>query len=290
MTRLWIPALFVPFGWAAVVVGQGPTETRANPENIAAALRLTQAATAEYDIRVGDDATAPPLELLREPILKWSNPDRGEVHGNVFLWTRGGRPFVVGSLYKWFTPHTHMSHEFQSLSHEPITASFHGQPVWKTAEAGVTFVDLPDAPPPASQDTQRQLQTKQLAKNFAGSKVERDDPKEIELRLLPQPIYRYAAPNHGVLSGGLFTLVHGTDPEIFVLIEARDERSGGARWKYAAARMNSVEVRLRYLDKQVWSAAELPWKDVHDHRHAYTTFGFQQIPDFLKDALARPKQ
>src|SRR5215475_14566430 len=95
---------------------QNPAETPASRENIEAALKLTQAAAAEYEIRVGDDDK--PLELQREPVLKWSNPDRGEVHGNVFLWTRDGRPLVVASLFKWFTPHTHMSHEFQSLAEE----------------------------------------------------------------------------------------------------------------------------------------------------------------------------
>jgi hypothetical protein len=72
---------------------QTPTETPANRENIAAALKLTQAAATKYEIRVGDDDK--PLELQREPVLRWSNPDRGEVHGNVFLWTREGRPLVL---------------------------------------------------------------------------------------------------------------------------------------------------------------------------------------------------
>ena len=99
-------------------------------------------------IRVGSDEKS--LELDREPVLKWSNPDRGEVHGNVFLWTREGRPLVVGSLFKWFSPHTHMSHEFQSLAEEPLSAAFHGKAVWKTSGAGLRFVDVPKADAPAA--------------------------------------------------------------------------------------------------------------------------------------------
>ena len=72
-------------------------DPKANPENIAAALKLTRAGALEYEIRVGEDENEEPLELLREPVLKWSNPDRGEVHGNVFLWTRDGRPLAAGS-------------------------------------------------------------------------------------------------------------------------------------------------------------------------------------------------
>jgi hypothetical protein len=286
MNRLWMLALVAALGWPAAVVGQGPNETRANPENIAAALRLTQAAAAEYEIRVGHDDK--PLDLQREPILKWSNPDRGEVHGYVFLWTREGRPLVVASLFKWFTPHTHMSHEFHSFAEGPLRGNFHGNPVWKAGEAGVRFIDLPGAAAPAAGDAQRLMQMKQLAKEFSGVKTERDDGNVVELRLLPQPIYRYAAASQDILTGGLFTLVHGTDPEIFVPIEARGKDAASARWQYAVARMTNSALRLRLRDKEVWAADVLRGRQVTDPERPYTTFFFNAIPDFLKDALAKP--
>src|SRR5690349_4355490 len=168
---------------AAMSFAQKPADPEpANKENIEAALRLTLAAAAEYEIRVGTDEKEKPLELLREPVLKWSNPDRGEVHGNVFLWTRDGRPLVVGSLYKWFSPFTHMAHEFQSLAEESVSMKFHGDPVWKTGETVVRFADIPGAPVPAATDAQRLLQMKQLAKDFSGVKTERDDKTVVELR------------------------------------------------------------------------------------------------------------
>jgi hypothetical protein len=266
---------------------QKPADEPANPENIAAALRLTVAAAAEYEIKVGDDDK--PLDLLREPVLKWSNPDRGEVHGNVFVWTRDGRPLVVGSLFKWFTPFSHMSHEFHSLAEGPLGAKFHGNPAWKTSEAGVRFEDLPGAPAPAAGDAQRLLQMKQLAKDFSGVKKERDDGNVVELRLLPQPIHRYAAPKEGIHTGGLFALVHGTDPEIFVLIEARGKDAAGARWQYAVTRMTSSALRLRLRDKEVWTAEFIRGRQVTDPTRPYTTFYFDKVPEFLKDALAKPK-
>jgi hypothetical protein len=290
MSERWLLVALLSIG-SLVVVGAGgraqdPADAPANRENIEAALKLTQAAAAEYEIRVGDDDK--PLDLQSEPVLRWSNPDQGEVHGNVFLWTRDGRPLLVGSLYKWFSPHTHMSHEFQSLAEEPLSAKFHAKQVWKTSESGLRFVDVPQAAAPAANEAQRLLQLKQLAKDFAGSKKERDGT-QAELRLLPQPIHRYAAPKKGIVNGALFTFVQGTDPEIFLLIEARGENAANARWQFAATRMNSVEFRLRHRDQQVWTAEILPWKEVHDHQHAYTSFGFKEIPDFLKDTLAKPK-
>ena len=295
MSRGWLLFAMLPLGALAVGAVPAPAQkpadpTPANKENIEAALKLTLAAAAEYEFRVGTDEKDKTLELVRAPILKWSNPDRGEVHGNVFVWTREGRPLVVGSLFKWFTPHTHMSHEFLSLAEGPLAAKFHGKEVWKTDESVIRFADVPGAPAPADTEAQRLLQMKQLAKEFSGSKKERDEKTGvIELRLLPQPIHRYAAPKQGV-GGGLFALVHGTDPELFVLIEARGKDAQSARWQYAATRMTSSEVRLRHRDKEVWSGEIVPWKDVNSHERAYTSFLFKEIPDFLKDPVAKPKQ
>jgi hypothetical protein len=290
MIRHCILVMLLPVGSLVVaapgVRAQNPA-TPANPENIEAALKLTLAAAAEYEIRVGDDDK--PLELQREPVLKWSNPDRGEVHGNVFLWARDGRPLAVASLFKWFTPHTHMSHEFHSLAEGPLSGKFHGDPVWKASEPGLRFVDLPEAPAPAANDAQRLLQMKQLAKDFSGVKKERNEGTVVELRLLPQPIHRYAAPKKGVVTGGLFTLVHGTDPEIFVLIEARGKDAAAARWQYAVTRMTGSALRLRLRDKEVWTAEMLTTRQATDHERPYTTFYFNEVPEFLKDALAKPK-
>jgi hypothetical protein len=289
MSGRWLPVVLVAAGSAALAGrAQGPAETPANKENIEAALRLTQAAAAEYEMRAGADEKEKPLELRREPVLRWSNPDRGEVHGNVFLWTRDGRPFVVGSLYKWFSPFTHMAHEFHSLTPDPLSASFHGKPVWKTAEPGLRFANVPGAPAPAAAEAQRLLQLRQLAREFTGWKKERDG-LEGDLRLLPQPVHRYSAPKQGVLTGGLFAFVQGTDPEIFLLVEARGESAAKARWQFAVTRMTSAELRLRHGDRQVWSAETLPWKAVSSHELPYTSFGFNVLPEFLKDAMSRPK-
>src|SRR6266516_2595813 len=101
MSGSWLPVALLAAGALVAVAPTGARaqsqETPANHENIEAALKLTQAAAAEYEIRLaGDDQ---PLDWQREPVLRWSNPARGEIHGNVFLWTRDGRPQVVSSLH-----------------------------------------------------------------------------------------------------------------------------------------------------------------------------------------------
>src|SRR5947209_7567407 len=88
----------------------------------------------------------------------------------------------------------------------------------------------------AEEPAQRLLQMRELAAGCAVTKRERDDSAS-ELRLLPQPIYRYEAAQAGVIDGAIFVFVQGTDPDLFLLLEAR-ESGGKAEWQFAACRMN----------------------------------------------------
>jgi hypothetical protein len=242
---------------------------------IDAAHKLTTAEAGKYAFTLQDEPRSSP-KLRVEPVLRWSNPAVGEVHGNVFLWTIGERPAVIGSLFKWFTPHTHMSHEFHSLAEVPLVARYEGADAWTAAEPGLKFAPLPDAKPPAGTAQQRLLEMKRLAKDFTATKTERDGNKQ-EIRLLTQPIYRYAAPDSEIIDGALFAFVQGTDPEIFLLLEARGA-AGKEMWHFAAARMNSVQLVLRYQDREVWQAETLASRDIYGHAQPYTSF-FIKMPE-----------
>ena len=52
------------------------------------------------------------------------------------------------------------------------------------------------------------------------------------LRMLTTPIARYGKAGGTVEDGALFAFVEGTDPEVFLLIEARAGEKGPA-WHYA---------------------------------------------------------
>ncbi len=80
------------------------------------------------------------------------------------------------------------------------------------------------------------------------AKLETD---ESELRLLPQPLYRYSDPNAGVTDGALFGYVMGTDPELFAIVEARDEVDG-LEWQWAFARFTHVGVTAKLANEAVF--------------------------------------
>jgi hypothetical protein len=270
LAQRFFAALALVAAIAGVSLAQEPESLRpVDKAQIEAAHKLTKEAAGKYEFVLGDEESAKAV-LETDPILRWSNPQAGEIHGNVFLWMAEGRPAVVSSIFKWFSPHTHMSHEFHSLSEKPLRGRYEGAEVWVTSAPGVRFAPVPEAPAPAASAPQRLLQMRQLAKGFSATKTERNESR-IELRLLPQPIYRYAASKQDLLDGALFSLVQGTDPEMFLLLEARGPKDA-PRWMFAPMRMNSVGFQLRYQNREIWSAEIMPSKDVYSHREIYTSF------------------
>jgi hypothetical protein len=70
------------------------------------------------------------------------------------------------------------------------------------------------------------------------------------LRLLTQPVYRYAEEGK-IVDGAVFIYVVGTDPECCVLVEAYQNEKG-SRYRYAVAPMSIFKLEARYKDTPVW--------------------------------------
>src|SRR5207342_2373675 len=115
--------------------------------------------------------------------------------------------------------------------------------------------ELPDAPVPGDTAAARKLQIGRLAEGFTGHTVDAARKEKFELRLLPTPLYRYPAAKSGVIDGALFALVSeaGTDPEVLLLIEAREEK-GKVIWEYVCGRFSDRELRVRRKDKEVFAS------------------------------------
>lgn len=251
----------------------GPEERSSTNKTEAAhsaeALKLTQQAAEQYELTLNSDGRTK-LELQTKPILRWSNPVAGSIYGNVFVWTHQGRPEAVASIFKWYSPFTHMSHEFHSLSVGTIKAKRRGKLVWQPAGSGVEFADVPDAPLPAKTAARRLQRMRTFARQFTARKTDREDVSR-DLRLLTQPVFRYKSPKRGVLDGAMFVFVQGTDPEIWLLIEAR-QTDKGHQWQYAVARMNSVKFVVKHQRREVWRVEIMPWRNVYKHQEPYTSF------------------
>ncbi len=197
------------------------------------------------------------FDLVPDPVLNWSNPERRTLAGGMFLWTHHGRPMVAMCGY----PTGELGGddsvvydcEFQSLASGPIFATKTGVLVWQPNQAGVSFRVFENEPSPANSSAARLLLMRRLSREFTGKLVPSMRP-EIPLRLLSSPIYRYPepTPSSDYVDGAVFALVQGTDPEVLLQVEAVAIDKGKAEWRYALSRMSIVPSEVRHRETLVW--------------------------------------
>jgi hypothetical protein len=235
---------------------------------------LASAKARQVEMLVGekqDKAT-----LHKEPLLRWSNPTAGSVHGEVFLWSLHKRPVAIASIYRWYHPYKDSTFEVASLSPIKVEARENKEMLWEAADGSLEFKGFGDSPAPAATIGARLNQMRQLARRFSAKLVDRrvgGDSVDRELRLLNQPVYRYESPEASVVDGSLFTLVEVTDPEVWILLEAV-KRGDKTLWQYALVRMNADAMEVRLDDKplQQWERIVQPWRI---HKAPYTLLGFK---------------
>jgi hypothetical protein len=116
--------------------------------------------------------------------------------------------------------------------------------------------DVPGAPAPAAEAALRQRQLKRLVEKFTAHEFWEPNNTRYELRLLKRPLRTYRDEARGVLDGALFTLANGTNPEIWLFVEARTDPKGSAKtvWQYAVGRSAFAELHMEYDGKEVYSA------------------------------------
>jgi hypothetical protein len=177
-----------------------------------------------------------------------------------------------------------MCHELHSLSMAVLVVDRQAAEQWVPQAAGVDLKPAEGAPAPAGSAPQRLGQMRALARDFSGRSLS-DQGQAWELRLLPQPLYRYESSDPDVLDGALFALVSsaGTDPEIILLLEAR-RASSGPQWVFGAARFSDMNLWLKYKGQEVWrSIRDSENTFNHDARHRFRFYQDRIIPEIDVD-------
>jgi hypothetical protein len=223
-------------------------------------LKFMKDSIQSYELTLGGDRAAL-LKLREEPVFRLGKQSADNVvDGAIFLWAdENGRPEVAIQVFQIkdaYYPQGLWIHEFSSLATSTLTAVRGGRPRWAPTTPGLKFKPVPGAPKPAESVAQRTRQMRSLAAHFRAS----DDFKRkgwSELRLLPTPITQYGESGTRLLDGALFAFVLGTDPEVFLFLEARSGKEG-PEWQYALAPMTIFAVKGSYQGKAVW---ELPNRD-----------------------------
>lgn len=200
-----------------------------------------------------------PYQILPEPVFHHIQATRAKSVGSVFLFLeQSGRPAAVGDVFLFPRGKKHqLYNEWHSLAAEPIAIQWNDRNLLATPGPGLKWNDFPEAPAPVAGRPERERQLRQLARRFTGHLVNQKKDR-FELRLLTTPLYQYHAADiaggkSDFLTGGFFAFCQETDPEIFLLIEAR-RSDRGPKWVYAAAEFSNLNLFLELDGKEVWSA------------------------------------
>jgi hypothetical protein len=210
-----------------------------------------------YDIRLESDEQTK-LEVSRAPVMSYSHASEG-VHGAFFLWTRKGRPELVGSIWSDDVGggRRNVVHEFHSLALGRLVPVRVGDRMWRPAP-GVELKPIPNSQKPKDSRPLRLAQMRLLARDFTG--FSKPHGREVRLRTPPQPLYRYPSGEANLIDGALFCMFADWDPDLILLIEARDGKEG-SQWFYGIARFNATPLRLEYNGTTVWESGLVPMSD-----------------------------
>lgn len=212
---------------------------------------MVQNAKSYEGIRESDRAIISPM---KEPLLKWTNPQTGVRAGLLVGWQdEKGIPVAIAQIFSLppqFGDNV-WSIEMQSLSKETFELRSGSALPWKPNQPGVVWQKFPGKTlKPASSKRLRLVQMRQLAGRLRGDDQFEDKEQESVLRLLRTPVMRYEDADSGIIDGAIFVLaVSGTDPEVIIMME---HRTGHEEYQYALAPMTGYELNV-YLDKKnVW--------------------------------------
>ncbi|HEY1378087.1 MAG TPA: hypothetical protein VGF55_14900 [Gemmataceae bacterium] len=210
-------------------------------------MKFMKMALSHFTVQV-DERKEP--ATVADPCLRWTNPIGGAPDGVVAVYARkGGRPAALGQVFlnfqkKWVN-------EFTIIPESDVTIQRSGRLFWKPSEYVCKFTDLPRSPRPVDKAVARLAQMRGIAADFSVIDYFRSKTVKQDLRLLPQPVYRYSEAGT-ILDGAVFIFVMGTDPECCLFMEAyRDGK--GIRYRYAVAPMSIYQLEVHYQGNLVWA-------------------------------------
>lgn len=242
---LTLAALISPL----VLIADEEPETQAR---IAAVRAYYAKAAARFEFKLNENDEEP-LTFVKTPVFKWANYP-GPWTGDLFIWTRHGRPEVIGCL---FSPPSQgnrrsISQEFHLLSETPLAPVLMPSGARWEPKEGLKLRAIEGFEVPADKPALRLAQMRHAVRDFSGHMTEQDGSL-MNLRSLPQPLMRYQPDAGPVVDGALFTYVSmaGTDPELILLVECR-KTDEGLRWFYVPVRFTNREVWLKHRDVEVW--------------------------------------
>jgi hypothetical protein len=203
-------------------------------------------------VLLADSPKDQPAELNDTPFLFFTNEPQRIVGGSLWGWSVKGRPVAICKVEKYDRGRADQTWLYclASLSEDRIAVDWRDGQSWSAKSPGIERRDLPDAPVPAQESRVRLRQMKELVQRFSANDFEPNGPGRMQMRLLSQPLWRYAALDSGLVEGALF----GTEGvAALFLIEAHRNENSKLVWRYAVTGMSAWALSIKLDDKEVWN-------------------------------------
>jgi hypothetical protein len=204
-------------------------------------------------ISIQDVESGSEIERVEDPVLRYTEPVRGNVFGTLWVWGAKGRPAAVLELIRNGDPKSDSSLDwfcFHATTDRPIKLTAKSGQTWTPQSSELKFLPLPGAAAPAKTAAVRSGQMKEFVRRFSAHEFY--ESGRVEMRLLPAAVHRYAGPEGGLIDGAVFVMAEGTHPEATLFLEAV-QPAGDANpiWQYAIGRSGAAEMVMFYDDKEV---------------------------------------
>lgn len=237
----------------SLIVGQTQPASE-KPEVRLDIMKKAMARVQLQDAETGRDA----YRLRAGPILRFTNTVGDTRDGAIFLWLgEGDRPGAAVQVF--LKRNGDWIQEWTSLATGPLIAKEDGPAAWRPSRGGVEFRPIPDVPRPAATPELRLRQMHDLTREFTARDFFHGRSWQ-PLRMLSKPFARYGKPGSGVIDGALFAYVLTTDPEVYLMIEARMGRDG-PEWQYAFAPMSIFPLECSWRKRVVCELHSWPGRD-----------------------------
>ena len=221
-------------------------------EQRSAYLQAMQAMAAECKVVRSTDHGEVLCTMTKESVLNWADSARHPdllVPGTCWIWHDEGRPQAIGEIYGRADAVGFWNMFNCSLSSDKLRFTSESRD-WLATASYYEPKAIPNSTV-AKSKAERTFQLKQLARRFDAHQFW--DGERYELRLLSQPLYRYDDQRAGIIDGAIYALVHGTNPEVLLLIEAHQTGEGVEQWKVAFGSLAGARCVVRLDREERWS-------------------------------------
>jgi hypothetical protein len=242
---------------SSVLVAQTPEPSGTGEQKARLAQMRGRAERVQVYTAAGEGRIA--SQLVAAPLFRYSDEPRRIVDATLWCWQNDGRPTALLKIEEYARPRGKpWLYCVVSLSTGLIEVEREERQAFSSQRPGLELQALPDGPKPAESMAARLTQLRQLARRFSATIVR--NPKENrrdEMRLLTQPLYRYAQPEAGLYDAALFGLTAtGTNPDALLAIELHGNEA--TSWRYGLARMTMEGLSVRLDKTEVWTAEFTP--------------------------------